>query len=38
MREAPNLERRVRGIHTIDAHALPVTHVFCTSASDYSWW
>ena len=40
MREAPNLERTVRGIHTIDggSRPLPVWHVFRASASDYSWW
>ena len=40
MREAPNLERTVRGIHTIDggSHPLPVPYVFHASVSDYSWW
>ena len=42
VREAPNLERTVRGlgIHTIDggSRPLPVWHVFRASASDYSWW
>jgi len=40
VREAPNLERKVRGIHTIEggSRPLPVWYVFCASASDYSWW
>ena len=40
MREAPNLERKVRGIHTIDggSRPLPVWYAFRASASDYSWW
>jgi len=40
VREAPNLERMVRAIHTIDggSRPLPVWYVFRASASDYSWW
>jgi len=40
VREAPNLERTVRGIHTIDggSRPLPVCYVFRASAYDYSWW
>jgi len=39
VREAPNLERTVRGIHTIDegSHPLSVSYVFRASAFDYSW-
>jgi len=40
VREVPNLECTVRGIHTIDggSHPLPVPYVFRASASNYSWW
>ena len=40
VREAPNLERTVKGIHTIDggSRPLPVWYVFRASASDYSGW
>jgi len=39
VREAPNLECTVRGIHTIDEGSCPlsVSYVFHASASDYSW-
>ena len=38
MREAPNFERTVRGIHTIDGGSRPlsVSYVFRASPSDYS--
>ena len=40
MREAPNLERMVRGIRTIDrgSRPLPVSYVFHASMSDYWLW
>jgi len=40
VREAPNLKRKVRGIHTIEggSHPLLVWYVFRASVSDYSWW
>ena len=40
LREAPNLEHMVRGIHTVDGGScpLPLSYAFCASVSDYSWW
>ena len=40
VREAPNLSRTVRWIHTVDggSHPLPVLYAFHTSTSNYSWW
>ena len=40
VREAPKLERTVRGIHTIDggSRPLPVWYVFRASPSGYWWW
>jgi len=40
VREAPKLERTVRGIHTIDggSRPLPAWYIFRASVSDYSWW
>jgi len=40
MREAPNLEHTVRGIHTIGggSHPLLVSYVLCASTSYSSWW